>query len=121
MEIATRQESHINAIRNRSSSFDCDSASIDSILGLKTLGDRKVRIDRAEPRLSEDLSVPRKPKCAPGVFELDTMHQQERLLRLLDRQQAWYDSAQHAANVAEQHLLLCEHHQQLWLQSPTNP
>jgi hypothetical protein len=45
----------------------------------------------------------------------------ERLVRLLDRQQAWYDSAQQAANAAEQLLFLCEHHQQPWLQSPTHP
>ncbi|MCY2978433.1 MAG: hypothetical protein NTU79_07185 [Planctomycetota bacterium] len=49
------------------------------------------------------------------------MLQRERLVRLLDRQQAWYDSAQQAANAAEQLLLLCEHHQQPWLQSPTHP
>ena len=41
----------------------------------------------------------------------------EQLLRLLDRQQAWYDAQQQAARAAEQLLSLCEHHQQQWLQA----
>lgn len=52
----------------------------------------------------------------PPTFEIDRGLQQERLKRLLDQQQAWYDEAQMAASAAEQLLQLCEHHQQLWLQ-----
>ncbi len=121
MECATRRKSSNDEKPNRSSSFDCDSASIDSILGLKTLGDRNLRIDRAEPWRIQDLPAPLKPNCAHAVLELDALLRRERLVRLLDRQQAWYDSAQQAANAAEQLLLLCEHHQQPWLQSPTHP
>ena len=94
---------------------------MDSILGLKTLGERNLRFDRAEPWRIQDLPAPLKPNCSHTVLELDAMLRRERLVRLLDRQQAWYDSAQQAANAAEQLLLLCEHHQQPWLQSPTHP
>lgn len=49
----------------------------------------------------------------------------ERLLRLLDQQQSWYDGQQRAASAAEQYLSLCEHQQQQWLhlnqQSPQVP
>ena len=121
MERATRRKSSNDEKPNRSSSFDCDSASMDSILGLKTLGDRNLRFDRAEPWRIQDLPAPLKPNCSHTVLELDAMLRRERLVRLLDRQQAWYDSAQQAANAAEQLLLLCEHHQQPWLQSPTHP
>ena len=94
MERATRRKSSNDEKPNRSSSFDCDSASMDSILGLKTLGERNLRFDRAEPWRIQDLPAPLKPNCSHTVLELDAMLRRERLVRLLDRQQAWYDSAQ---------------------------
>ena len=120
MEIAERTESANVAKRIRSSCFDCDATVIDSILGRRTLGDRKVRIDPAEPARCEGLLPPHKLNGAEHVFEINASLQRVRLLRLLDRQQEWYDAGLQAAKAAEQLLLLCEHHQQLWLQSPTH-
>ncbi len=45
----------------------------------------------------------------------DSGIRRERLFRLLAQQQSWYDAQQQAAAAAEQHLSLCEHHQQQWL------
>ena len=123
----------------RSSFFDCDPCSIDVILGRRVAGDRNLRMDsgcstrRTKPTLRPSdsqhvdiryaisgleeprIRIVRKP--AP-VFEIMQGLRQERLSRLLDQQQAWYDAQQKAALAAEQLLQLCEHHQQPWLQDP---
>jgi hypothetical protein len=124
---------------SRSSSFDCDPCSIDVILGRSVVGDRNLRMD------SGSSTGPRKPTLRPSdsqheviryatsgleepqtrivrkpapVFEITQGLRQERLSRLLDQQQAWYDAQQKAALAAEQLLQLCEHHQQPWLHTP---
>ena len=131
----------------RSSSFECDSCAMDSILGLCPLGNSMIRVDNAEsPRRSHlhqrDTQVyapievvlthnAQRDGCSnPRVLSLeqDPEFKRERLIRLLDQQQAWYDAAQRVALAAEQLLSLCEHHQQQWLHpiqqiqraSPTN-
>ena len=97
-----------------SSSFDCDSSTIDVILGLSTNGCSKLRLDMPESRLPDPhlMESCRRPPC----HTVDADFKRERLLRLLDRQQAWYDAAHQAALAAERLLSLCEHHQQQWLQ-----
>ena len=138
MEIAkTKTISEEHGTVSRSSSFDCDPCSIDVILGRRIVGDRNLRMDSgssvgpltkptlrpgdsqqvdiryATSRLEEPQTrIVRKP--AP-VFEIMQGLRQERLSRLLDQQQAWYDAQQKAAVAAEQLLQLCEHHQQPWL------
>lgn len=124
----------------RASSFDCDPCSIDVILGRRIVGDLNLRIDSGssimpltKPTLRPSSSqhvdiryatsglqepqtrIVRKPL---PVFEITQGLRQERLSRLLDQQQAWYDAQQKAALAAEQLLQLCEHHQQPWLQDP---
>ena len=147
MEIVDRTDSVIKSKRAQSSSFECEPAIIDSILGLKSLGHRNIRIDynvfseglTPPQRNRPKVSFARRPtrrctetfghKTRPrpelsdqrNVPEIDASLQRERLLRLLDRQQAWYDAAQQAAQAAEQLLLLCEQHQQPWLLPATCP
>ena len=110
----------------RSSSFDCDPCSIDVILGRRVVGDLNLRIDSGSSKhvdiryATSGLQEPQTRivrKSAP-VFEIIQGLRQERLSRLLDQQQAWYDAQQKAALAAEQLLQLCEHHQQPWIQDP---
>ena len=140
MEIATTKTiPGEHGTDSRSSSFDCDPRSIDVILGRSVVGDRNLRMDsgssagRRKPTLRPSDSqreviryattgleepqtrIVRKP--AP-VLEITQGLRQERLSRLLDQQQAWYDAQQKAALAAEQLLQLCEHHQQPWLHTP---
>jgi hypothetical protein len=140
MEItATKTIPGEHGTASRSSSFDCDPCSIDVILGRSVIGDRNLRMDSGssaglrKPTLRPSDSqhdviryatsgleepqtrIVRKP--AP-VFEITQGLRQERLSRLLDQQQAWYDAQQKAALAAEQLLQLCEHHQQPWLHTP---
>jgi len=124
---------------SRSSAFECDALTIDRILGRCVLGDRNLRIDaggskspyaeqppcsnfpKVEIRYATSgLQEPRTQivRKKPPVFEITKGLQQERLRRLLDQQQAWYDAAQNAALAADQLLQLCEHHQQPWLHNP---
>ena len=49
------------------------------------------------------------------TYEIDADLSRERLIRLLDRQEAWYDAEIQAASAADRLLSLCEHHQQQWL------
>jgi hypothetical protein len=141
MEIATTKTiPGEHGTDSRSSSFDCDPCSIDVILGRRVVGDRNLRIDSGvsdwpltkpilRPSDSQQVDIRyaisgleepqtrivRKPL---PVFEITQGLRQERLSRLLDQQQAWYDAQQKAALAAEQLLQLCEHHQQPWLQDP---
>lgn len=104
---------------DQSSSFDCDPSAMDLILGLRGNGCAKRRLDIPESRLTELASTKlasTESQWGPPCHTGDADSKQERLLRLLGRQQAWYDAAQQAALAAEQLLLLCEHHQQQWLQ-----
>ncbi len=114
MEVATTEY-----VKFRSSSFECDSTAMDSILGLRPNGKSLLRVDNAElPRpshLRERVSQVYAPIEVVLSLELDAEFKRERLLRLLDRQQAWYDAEQRVALAAEQLLSLCEHHQQQWL------
>jgi len=109
---------------------------MDNILGLKMageLGELKVRLDAAEINyptrgLLESTAVPtantrvKQSRLASDepIVEIEASIRRERLTRLLDREQAWYDVAHEAAQAAERLLSLCEQHQQLWLQSPTD-
>ena len=127
MEVATTEY-----VKIRSSSFECDSSDMDSILGLRPNCKSLLRVDNAElPRsshLRERVSQVYAPIELVMSLEQDLEFKRERLLRLLDRQQAWYDAEQRVALAAEQLLSLCEHHQQQWLHpiqqiqraSPTN-
>ena len=136
MEVAATEkiDSKTNHIRNNS--FECDSSDIDSILGICSIGNSFLRVDNAElPRPSHlvkryaQVHAPievaiadnsQRDSCLkPNVLslELDAEFKRQRLLRLLDHQQAWYDAGQQAVSAAEQFLSLCEHHQQQWLQS----
>jgi hypothetical protein len=141
MEItATKTIPGEHGTASRSSSFDCDPCSIDDILGRRVVGDRNLRMDYGvsdwpltkptrRPSSSQHVDIRyatsgmqepqtrivRKPL---PVFEITQGLRQERLSRLLDQQQAWYDAQQKAALAAEQLLQLCEHHQQPWLQDP---
>lgn len=124
---------------SQSSSFDCDPCSIDVILGRSVVGDRNLRMDSGSSaaltkptlRLSDSQRVDiryatsgleepqtRIVRTPAPVFEITQGLRQERLSRLLDQQQAWYDAQQKAALAAEQLLQLCEHHQQPWLHTP---
>jgi len=140
MEV-TEQNTPRNDTKNvsRSSTFECEASTIDSILGRCVLGDRNLRIDAG----GSEIPCAEQPLCSnfpkveiryatsglqeprtqivrkkPPVFEITKGLQQERLRRLLDQQQAWYDAAQKAALAADQLLQLCEHHQQPWLHNP---
>lgn len=129
MEVAAAKQ-----VGHRSSSFECDSSAMDSILGLRPNGKPLVRIDNAELLRSTHLRKQGSQVYAPievvlrdnsqsdGCsnprvlrLEQDPEFKRERLLRLLDLQQAWYDAEQRVASAAEQLLSLCEHHQQQWL------
>lgn len=101
---------------------------MDAILGIRTLGNLNLRIDRAVEQTRGAQSIPdhyAPLEIVPARREENIMasgtSQHERLLRLLDREQAWYDAQLEAAQAAEQLLTLREHHQQQWLQSVNNP
>ena len=134
--VATEYSSPSKASRIRNNSFECDSSAMDSILGLPSNGSSRLRVDDAElprpPHLHERATQVYAPievvltdnsqrdDCLkPNVFSLELDHEfkRQRLLRLLDQQQAWYDAGQQAVSAAEEFLSLCEHHQQQWLQS----
>lgn len=138
MEVTNSQKQASKTHRTQSS-FECDSAAIDKVLGLCVLGNAQLRADSAEglrgPQwLSRDYQVhtplevvlksnPRRDVLAQASeleWELGSDLKRERLFRLLDRQQACYDAEQQAAAAAEQLLSLCEHHQQQWLPSQPN-
>ena len=136
MEVANTTNASLRTNRIQSS-FECDSAAIDSVLGLCVLGDAQLRADSAEclrPPRGRALQVYAPIEVVPKVrtgrdtnapaqdlpWELGSDLKRERLFRLLDRQQAWYDAGQQAAAAAEKILALCEHHQQQWLPSPQN-
>ncbi|MCY2984861.1 MAG: hypothetical protein NTY15_14660 [Planctomycetota bacterium] len=133
MEVSVRKIL-VTDIRSSSNSFDCDSAALDAILGLNPIGQRQWRVDSAESAPKSHLGkqpaqvyVPLDvvPAASPSSVRgskpvgpellADAEFKRERLVRLLDRQQAWYDAQQQAARAAEQLLSLCEHHQQQWL------
>ncbi|HUP77773.1 MAG TPA: hypothetical protein VM260_04360 [Pirellula sp.] len=140
MEVAATDKIDSKTSRLRNSSFECDSFDIDSILGICSIGNSSLRVDNAGlPRPSHlvkrDAQVhapievaiadnSQRDSCLkPNVLslELDAELKRQRLLRLLDHQQAWYDVGQQAISAAEQFLSLCEHHQQQWLQSNQQP
>lgn len=136
MEVVATEEADCRTSRLQKNSFECDSSAMDSILGIRTNGNSLLRVDSAElprpPHLyKQDTQVyapievvsadnsPRDRCSKPSVLslDLDPELKRQRLLRLLDQQQAWYDAGQQAVLAAEQFLSLCEHHQQQWLQS----
>jgi len=138
MEVINRAKS-IEKMTRIQSSFECESAAIDTVLGLCVLGNAQLRADSAETLkpsqlTSRDSQVYAPMEVVPKVnnrhngtvqanelqWELGSDLKRERLFRLLDRQQAWYDAEHQAAAAAEQLLSLCEHHQQQWLPSPQN-
>ena len=136
MEVVTTEQANFKSSRIRNNSFECDSSAMDSILGLRPNGSSLLRIDKAElphpPHLHERVTRVYAPievvltdsssrdSCLERnvlSLELDADFKRQRLLRLLDQQQAWYDTGQRAASAAEEFLSLCEHHQQQWLQT----
>ena len=138
MEVTSSQKNTSKTNRSRSS-FECDSAAIDQVLGLCVLGNALLRADSAEglvgpqftsraSQVYSPIEVVPKPNINRDIraqaseleWELGSDLKRERLFRLLDRQQEWYDAEQQAAAAAEQLLSLCEHHQQQWLPSPPN-
>ena len=138
MEVKSSQKKTSKSNRIRSS-FECDSEAIDTVLGLCVLGNAQLRTDSAHrlqpPQFTSQVSqvyapIEVVPKYRPQrdghaqsselQWELGSDLKRERLIRLLDRQQAWYDAEQQAAAVAERLLSLCEHHQQQWLPSQPN-
>ena len=136
MEVASTVKNSLKTNRIQSS-FECDPAALDFVLGLCVLGTAQLRADAAECLSPPKGRVPQVyapietvPKTRTGrdrsesvddvQWELGSDLKRERLFRLLDRQQAWYDAGQQAAAAAEQLLSLCEHHQQQWLPSPQN-
>ncbi len=121
MEVAATEKIDSKTSRIRNNSFECDSSDIDSILGICSIGNSFLRVDNAElPRPSHlvkrDAQV-HAPLEVAIADNSDAEFKRQRLLRLLDHQQAWYDAEQQAVSAAEQFLSLCEHHQQQWLQS----
>jgi hypothetical protein len=111
MEVSVR---HTLAKENRSSSnsFDCDSSALDAILGLNPNGERQLRVDRAataprshfEKRSAQVYAPLEVIHAAPTLctrgsntvaldLMSDTQFKRERLVRLLDRQQTWYDAS----------------------------
>ena len=131
MEIAVNEKVNSWQNRGQSSSFDCDSSAMDGILGLNSLASSDLRLDCPQLPLGPKNPIRESRVCTPLEFiaadrkpddswclESDSMtRKQARLLRLLDRQQSWYDAQQQAALAAEQLLSLCEHHQQQCLPS----
>ncbi len=107
------------------SSFECDAAAMEAILGLTTIGDKHIRLDASQPSAAPKTALfatareHRHPLAQPPIVlpssESQAEIQRERLMRLLEQQQSWYDAHQQAASAAEQLLSLCEHHQQQWL------
>ena len=125
MEVTVHEKGTLCQIRSQRSSFDCDSSTIDGILGLTSVGQAKLRLDSPHLPLRPRSSIQYAQVYAPldvvpamrnngesSGLETDSMQAQTRLLRLLDQQQSWYDAQQQAALAAEQLLSLCEHHQQ---------
>ncbi len=104
----------------RSSSFDCDPSAIDALLGVVSKSGIKLRIDMPEAAAKQESRETKDSRWGPPCYTESRWGppcHTDRLLRLLDRQQAWYDAQQQAARAAEQLLSLCEHHQQQWLQA----
>jgi hypothetical protein len=116
----------------QSSSFECESTAMDSLLGIRNNSHIKRRIDMPESRhrpachsqiyaplevvQRDELSLDQVSRTKVISLHQDAEFKRDQLLRLLDQQQAWYDAQQQAARAAEQLLSLCEHHQQQWLQ-----
>ncbi|MEQ1827698.1 MAG: hypothetical protein ABL921_17190 [Pirellula sp.] len=96
------------------SSFDCEPSAIDSILGLRTIGDKNIRFDSPDSPNGKT-----KPGLGPvepqPVVDVLLELRRERLLRLMAQQQALYEAEEKSAMDAEEMLQLCEHQQQLWL------
>jgi len=133
MEVSVKKPS-ITANCSSSNSFDCDSAALDAILGLNPNGKLQLRIDGPQSAPQQHLAKEPAQVYAPlevvaadppqrvqysipvgHEWVADAEFKRERLVRLLDLQQAWYDAHQHAARAAEELLSLREHHQQQWL------
>jgi hypothetical protein len=145
MEITAHESSSTRASRVRTNSFDCDASAMEAILGLSSVGERNVRLDfphsvantkgdawvlsgHGNPSPPLPTTNKRSAEVHSPIDIVPTIHQddslrveldkaikRERLLRLLDQQQSWYDAQLKAASAAEQLLSLCEHHQQQWL------
>jgi hypothetical protein len=118
MEVTCGQNSEPVYSRPVRSSFDCEFTTIDSILGLRSIGNQRLRIDVPRTTRAAETNAIDSNVCARGITEIDVAIRHERLIRLLHQQQAWYDAAQQAAESADYLLKLCEHHQQPWIQSP---
>jgi hypothetical protein len=65
------------------------------------------------------LRVVRKQPSTVGDSE-SLIDRQERLIRLMERQQAWYDARVVAANEAAHLLQIIDHHQSQWLTHPSS-
>ncbi len=134
MEVTTRTTRSIGNSRTRHNSFECDSEAMDAILGIRSLGERHLRIDQRETgapqsRQSRPLvyapielvlqARPAFPVPAEQPVPTNQPNAKEQRDRLLVLESAWYDASEKAASAAEELLSLYEHHQQQWLSSPT--
>ncbi|MCU0710531.1 MAG: hypothetical protein MUC43_00630 [Pirellula sp.] len=115
----------------RVSSFDTEPREFRQWL-VESTGDRRMRIDlpatpisQVQPKSVYGVCQPIKsmPSCTesqpPGLSEVE---KQSRLVRLLEKQQEWYDAREQARVRAEYYLDIIDQHQKQWLnQQPSTP
>lgn len=115
----------------RVSSFDSEPREFKQWLA-ESNGDRLMRLD--QPYVSETAKVqksiygicqPIKPVFVPDEKDSPSLNQTEkelRLIRLLEKQQEWYDAREQARVRAESYLDIIDQHQKQWLnQQPSTP
>jgi hypothetical protein len=97
---------------HRASCFECEPSEINSILGLKTLGDMHLRFDASTSQSPHTISESNsKNRLVPTDEDFQTDLLRDRLARLMARQQRLYEAELEQAKAAEQLVRLWEHHQ----------
>lgn len=132
MEVAPLQsESTSRREILRVSSFDLEPTEFRQWL-VESTSERRMRIDQPATPIS-----PVQPKSVYGVCQpiksvysctgsqppgLNEMEKQSRLVRLLEKQQEWYDAREQARVRAEYYLDIIDQHQKQWLNhQPSTP